>query len=125
MNGIENNIVRKFVRGWEGKQSNTESVDNTLYLHGNAIAWRNEENGEIWITNAGWHTRTTQSRLNAVLNAAMIEARVFTKKGKHYLERREGDEMVTHPLFKYQWIEVRHQHLENTISQLERRVSHG
>ena len=111
------------MRGWEGKQSNTESVDNTLYLHGNAIAWRNEENGEIWITNAGWHTSTTQSRLNAVLNAAMIEARVFTKKGRHYLERREGDEMVTRPMT--QWVEVRHQHLENTISQLEEKVANG
>ncbi len=123
MNGIENNIVRKFVRGWEGKLANTESVDNTLYLHGNAIAWRNEENGEIWITNAGWHTKTTQSRLNAVLNAAMIEARVFTKKGRHYLERREGDEMVTRPMT--QWIEVKHQHLANTIAQLQEKVSHG
>ena len=123
MNGIEEKIIGRFVRGWDGKLANTESRDDTLYLHGNAIAWRNDETGEVWITNAGWHTKTTQSRLNAVLQSLGVEGRVFTKKGRQYLERREDDEMVTHSMT--QWIEVKHQHLENTISQLERRVSHG
>jgi hypothetical protein len=53
----------------------------------------------------------------------MIEARVFTKNGRQYLERREGDEMVTRPMT--QWIEVKHQHLENTISQLQEKVANG
>ncbi len=123
MNGIEEKIVGRFVLGWDGKLANTESHDNTLYLHGNAIAWRNEETGEVWITNAGWHTKTTQSRLNAVLKSLGVEGRVFTKNGRQYLERREDDEMVTHPMT--QWIEVRSHHLSETLTQLQEKVSHG
>ena len=123
MNGIEEKIVSRFVRGWDGKLANTESHDNTLYLHGNAIAWRNDETGEVWITNAGWHTKTTQSRLNAVLQSLGVEGRVFTKKGRQYLERQEDDEMVTHPMT--QWIEVRSHQLSETLTQLQEKVSHG
>jgi hypothetical protein len=123
MNGIEEKIVGRFVRGWDGKLANTESHDNTLYLHGNAIAWRNDETGEVWITNAGWHTKTTQSRLNAVLQSLGVEGRVFTKKGRQYLERREDDEMVIHPMT--QWIEVRSHQLSETLTQLQEKVSHG
>jgi hypothetical protein len=123
MNGIEEKIVSRFVRGWDGKLANTESHDNTLYLHGNAIAWRNDETGEVWITNAGWHTKTTQSRLNAVLQSLGVEGRVFTKKGRQYLERREDDEMVIHPMT--QWIEVRSHQLSETLTQLQEKVSHG
>ena len=123
MNGIEEKIVSRFVRGWDGKLANTESHDNTLYLHGNAIAWRNDETGEVWITNAGWRTKTTQSRLNAVLQSLGVEGRVFTKKGRQYLERREDDEMVTHPMT--QWIEVRSHQLSETLTQLQEKVSHG
>tara|TARA_R110002020_G_scaffold144244_1_gene317150 strand:+ start:474 stop:845 length:372 start_codon:yes stop_codon:yes gene_type:complete len=123
MNELEKNIVGRFASGWEGKQSNTESHDNTLYLNGHAIAWRNEQTGEVWITNAGWHTKTTQSRLNAVLNSLMIEARVFTKNKRHYLERMEDNEMVTRPMT--QWIEVKWHHLSNTLKQLQESVAHG
>ena len=123
MNGIEEKIVGRFVRGWDGKLANTESHDNTLYLHGNAIAWRNDETGEVWITNAGWHTKTTQSRLNAVLKSLGVGGRVFTKNGRQYLERREDDEIVTHPMT--QWIEVRSHQLSETLTQLQEKVSHG
>ena len=55
-----------------------------LKLHGNTIAGM--DNGGVWITDAGWATRTTFERLNG-----LDDIRVFTKKGQTYLNGEEWD----------------------------------
>jgi len=57
-------IVSAFLAGKPAKQANTSTDGNSFYLHGNEIA--KMKNGELWITNAGWATRTTYERLNGL-----------------------------------------------------------
>lgn len=51
------------------KRSNTVVTQDRhgkwcIYLHGNKIAFRNE--GKLYISDGGWETLTTKSRLNAL-----------------------------------------------------------
>lgn len=55
-----------------------------LKLHGNTIA--GQDSGGVWITDAGWPTRTTFERLNG-----LNDVRVNTKKGQVYLNGEEWD----------------------------------
>lgn len=43
----------------------TRTDGNSLFLHGNEIA-KFDDNGKLWITNAGWSSNTTKERLNAL-----------------------------------------------------------
>jgi molybdopterin-guanine dinucleotide biosynthesis protein A len=86
MRQIEKQVVGAFVRGEYARKDNTESVGGHLYLHGNEIAYRDDA-GNIEITHAGWHSRTTRSRLNAVLQLAEKNARVFIKDWTMHIER--------------------------------------
>lgn len=86
MRQIEKDIVGAFVRGDDARKDNTESVGGHLYLHGNEIAYRDDA-GNIEISHAGWHSRTTRSRLNAVLQLAEKNARVFIKDWTMHIER--------------------------------------
>jgi molybdopterin-guanine dinucleotide biosynthesis protein A len=86
MRQIEKDVVGAFVRGDYARKDNTESVGGHLYLHGNEIAYRDDA-GNIEITHAGWHSRTTRSRLNAVLQLAEKNARVFIKDWTMHIER--------------------------------------
>ncbi len=93
MRQIEKDVVGAFVRGEDARKDNTESKGGTLYLHGNAIAkW---EDGALMISNARWETRTTQSRLNALLTLAdKRNARVFTKDWVMHIERNGNAEVM-------------------------------
>ena len=86
MRQIEKQVVGAFVRGEYASKDNTESVGGHLYLHGNEIAYRDDA-GNIEISHAGWHSRTTRSRLNAVLQLAEKNARVFIKDWTMHIER--------------------------------------
>tara|TARA_R110000823_G_scaffold290055_1_gene408360 strand:- start:129 stop:500 length:372 start_codon:yes stop_codon:yes gene_type:complete len=121
MNALEQNVVSKFVRGYNASQSNTRSIEGLLLLRGNAIAWRNPETGELWISNHGYHTKTTQSRLNAVIESAAIEARVFTKDGTHHLERWEDGELTVTPM-QSGWVEIKVYHLQQVLTELTKRL---
>tara|TARA_R110000803_G_scaffold112047_2_gene180478 strand:- start:610 stop:981 length:372 start_codon:yes stop_codon:yes gene_type:complete len=121
MNALEQNVVSKFVRGYNASQSNTRSIEGLLLLRGNAIAWRNPETGELWISNHGYHTKTTQSRLNAVIESAAIEARVFTKDGAHHLERWEDGELTVTPMGSG-WVEIKLYHLQQVLTELTKRL---
>tara|TARA_R100001224_G_scaffold67550_2_gene40794 strand:- start:275 stop:577 length:303 start_codon:yes stop_codon:yes gene_type:complete len=93
MRQIEKDIVGAFVRGEDARKDNTVSEGGALYLHGNKIA---QVYGDSYlISNAGWETRTTQSRLNALLTLAdKRNARVFTKDWGMYIERNGNTETM-------------------------------
>lgn len=93
MRQIEKDVVGAFVRGEDARRDNTVSEGGTLYLHGNAIA---KVYGDSYlISNAGWETRTTQSRLNALLTLAdKRNARVFTKDWVMHIERNGNAEVM-------------------------------
>jgi len=55
-----------------------------LKLHGNTIAGRDYKG--LWITDAGWPTRTTFERLNGLNDVS-----IYTKRGQVYLNGEEWD----------------------------------
>ena len=99
MRQIEKQVVGAFVRGEYARKDNTESAGGHLYLHGNEIAYRDDA-GNIEITHAGWHSRTTRSRLNAVLQLAEKKARVFIKDWTMHIERDGKVEPMYNEFYK-------------------------
>lgn len=69
------------------KSNTTVTVNNNiavLKLHGNSIAWL-DENNEISITNAGWQSNTTKERLNAIQGVRIIQKNfVWYLNGKEW-----------------------------------------
>jgi len=86
---ITEQSVRAFYNREKFSKSNM-SVEITdegfplLKLHGNTIAGQDSKG--VWITDAGWPTRTTFERLNG-----LNDVRVNTKKGQTYLNGEEWD----------------------------------
>jgi hypothetical protein len=70
--------------------SNTRVEDGKLYLHGNLIA--KIENGELWITNAGWTSSTTKERLNGLRNVS--------------IKQKKGDWFLNGELWSGGWVRV-------------------
>ena len=59
-------IARAFYNGQAASAARTTTDGNTVWLHGNKIAWRTEA-GDIGFTLAGWPTVTTRERINGIL----------------------------------------------------------
>ena len=90
MRKIEKTVCGAFVSGLSASQSNTYTTGEELYLHGHKIAYR-DINGNIFVSNCGWETRTTQSRINAVCRLLGMRSKAFTKNFDMYIENMEGD----------------------------------
>ena len=94
MRKIEKEVIGAFVDGKTKRMGNTASTptphthDLDLLLHGNRIATMSNRDGvkKLWVSNAGWSTRTTQSRLNAVFRLLDMPDRVYIKGGVQYLD---------------------------------------
>ena len=94
MRKIEKEVIGAFIKGERREVSNTKSVRNPvtrnmdLLLHGNRIATMSNQDGvkKLWVSNAGWATRTTQSRLNALFSELDLPERVYIKGGVQYLD---------------------------------------
>ena len=82
MRKVTNLAVKAFVNKKPFKLSNTSIFINEngtvfMSLHNNKIAMLNTE-GQLFISNAGWNTRTTSERLNGILS--------YYKKNKVYIK---------------------------------------
>lgn len=83
-------VIPKFLNKQKFSSNNTTSTGDKLILFGNVIAeWRNNR---LWITTAGFSTKTTKDRLNTIPKVS-----VFVKNETLYLNNKiwDGD-----------WIEV-------------------
>jgi hypothetical protein len=78
-------------RRYNGKRTFCDG--HTVYLFNNAIA-RRDSAGVVWLTLAGWATKTTKDRLNCILRAAGRHQRLWTSKGSHYYGTPCGDDAV-------------------------------
>ena len=72
MRKVEAQMLRLMERRATGNAGSNTTVftDNDItrvYLHGNKIAELDEQ-GRVWVSDAGWQTVTTKSRLNAIIN---------------------------------------------------------
>jgi hypothetical protein len=93
MRRIEKEVIGAFVDGKTKAMGNTKSTRNPktgdldLLLHGNRIATMSNRDGvkKLWVSNAGWPTRTTQSRLNALFSLLNMPERVYIEGGTQYL----------------------------------------
>jgi hypothetical protein len=87
-----NTEVRRFL------EENDNLIVVEVYLHGNLIA--REERGRIdspqWgravlkLSDCGWKTPTTKSRINAVLKALFLPISLYQSKGQWFLWNRES-----------------------------------
>lgn len=91
MRKIESAMVAAVKAGRDWRSGNT-SVDVTdqgiiIRLHGNKIAEVIPEDHIMWITDAGWQTTTTKSRLNALLSGVTNRGSIYQKSYVWYLDR--------------------------------------
>ena len=93
MRKITKESIKAFYNREPFKKSNmiVENIEGVtkLKLHNNTIA-KLDENSELFITTAGWDTRTTRERLNG-----LNEVRLETKKGQLYLNNIPWDGKLT------------------------------
>lgn len=78
MRKITKSIVSAFIGRKPAKSGNTYTDGNALFLHNNKIA--EYIHCDLWITNAGWFSKTTKERLNALPGVSINE-----KAGTWYL----------------------------------------
>jgi hypothetical protein len=83
MRKITKEIGEAFFKNKQKSIDNTTCTGNEIFLHGNKIVKR-DDNGDIWITTAGWPTTTTKERLK-------FFCRVYTSKGELFLNGQEWD----------------------------------
>jgi len=90
----DNTEVQTPVMKWNSEGKFTESVDNVdrvsyVYLHGNKIA----EVGDNYLVlyDGGWQSKTTKSRLNAILVEFRVRGeRIFSKNFEWFLQQEGG-----------------------------------
>ena len=87
---ITRNACSAFEAGYDFFESNTRVENNKMYLWGNLIAYK--ENGDTYITLAGWNTRTTRERLNGLHGVS-----ITTKQGTPYLN---GEPITSRGVYK-------------------------
>ena len=84
MRRITREIVSAFERGQTLKINNSRTDGTSLWLFDNKIAeWRG---GELWITNAGWQSKTTKERLNGLRGVS-----IHQRRGTWYLNDQAWD----------------------------------
>tara|TARA_R100000687_G_scaffold70018_1_gene59544 strand:- start:539 stop:895 length:357 start_codon:yes stop_codon:yes gene_type:complete len=66
MRQVSKQIAEAFYEGKPKTIGNSHTDGNQVFLHGNRIAWK-VDNDKLAITLAGWPTVTTRERLNTIL----------------------------------------------------------
>jgi len=78
MRKITREIVFAFEHGITQKIDNSRTDGRSLWLFNNKIAEKNADG--LWITNAGWKSKTTKERLNGLTGV-----RISQRRGQWYL----------------------------------------
>ena len=91
MRKIETQMNRAIVNKNDWSNSNTKVDYNsntncsTVVLHRTAIAVYDHNTQALKLNTGGWHSVTTKSRLNAILQGLIVGASVFQKNFDWYL----------------------------------------
>ena len=95
MNKLETQMIEAIRRGENFKSNNTtvvwENGTATVRLHDNKICVI-DRHGDLYVTWAGWVSRTTTSRLTALLSLIHPHMRASIAKGKCRIIDSEGVE---------------------------------
>ena len=92
MRKIETQMNRAIVNknDWSNSNTNVDYNSNTncstVVLHRTAIAVYDHNTSALKLNTGGWHSNTTKSRLNAILQELIAGARVFQKNFDWYLQ---------------------------------------
>ena len=88
---IETQMIQSIVNDESFKKDNTKVINNKtyfdIYLHDHKIAVYYPNSMKLHINNCGWSTRTTKSRLNALIQ--FVEgglSGIYQKRGQWYLK---------------------------------------
>ena len=88
MRKVTQKALNCFYNKGNGNFSNTSVITEgnitKMFLHGNLIA--KLENDKLFITNAGWKSKTTKERLNALKGVNILQ-----KKGEWFLNGEKWD----------------------------------
>ena len=89
-------IAKAFLSKREAKAARTHTDGAAMFLHGNKIAWHNED-GTISATLAGWGTVTTRDRLNTLTRLMGCGSMFSQKEHVQYFGSDEicSDDVVT------------------------------
>ena len=90
MRKVTETIAESFYKGFKKTVSNTNTDGVNVWLHGNKIAWRNQDNS-LSVTLASWGTPTTRERINGILDTFGIHYRVAQHKGKQIIKNSSND----------------------------------
>lgn len=83
MRKITDLVTDAFINGHKLTIGNSRTDGVTLYLHDNAIAWRDDDG--LYISMAGWPTVTTRERLNGLLSKIAPRYHVVQRQGRQLL----------------------------------------
>jgi len=86
MRKISKEIAESFYKGFSKSKGNTATDGVNVWLHGNKIAWRTQDNN-LEVTLAGWPTVTTRERLNAILEIFDIQYRISQRDHDQIIRR--------------------------------------
>tara|TARA_B100000530_G_scaffold27386_1_gene16942 strand:+ start:252 stop:590 length:339 start_codon:yes stop_codon:yes gene_type:complete len=96
MRNIEILMNKALINSKNWKLANTEvtfdqeSSHSRVYLHGNHIATLGDT--FLTITDAGYQTRTTKSRLNAIIRTFCFEGEsIYQKRGEWFVKKQTVD----------------------------------
>ena len=95
MRKIETNMIAAINNRKDWKSANTEVFINdnncaNVYLHGNLIAWVNQDN-DLTVFDGGWQSNTTKSRLNALCDAFCLRGEgIFQENFVWYARKLVG-----------------------------------
>jgi len=90
MRKISRDIAEAFRDGRKKSISNSMTDGSQVFLHGNRIAWKLEDD-KVAITLAGWPTPTTRERLNAILDVFGWEFSINQVDGNQVMSRPSQD----------------------------------
>ena len=116
MRKVTRTIAEAFFSGVAKSCGNTCTDGNNVWLHGNKIAEKGE-NGDLYLSTAGWQTHTTKERLNGLLELGNFSVwpyqngtdcpvwpspRIFQKDFKWYISA-DGQEV---PFPSYTFVDI-------------------
>jgi len=80
MRKVTQQIAKAFKNNQKCTISNTMTDGQSVFLHGNKIAWK--QDGKLHISMCGWPTPTTRERINGILDAFGSSTRICQRKGE-------------------------------------------
>ena len=100
MRKVTETIAESFYKGFKKTVSNTHTDGVNVWLHGNKIAWRNQDNS-LSVTLAGWGTPTTRERINGILDTFGIHYRVGQHKHEQIIKNSDNERSFSFEFLPY------------------------